>query len=294
MKYKTAVLIHLLDWQCKRERLALGNGIYLCKLSTHKVGELYIKECKENNMDNGVPYLYKVCLIIHDWDAVAMDLGLFKDPYSIISRLMNVLTIYFQTVIYMARVFISSNNFEGYKSTHEIDYDGAQSEFLSQNTGIIDDTSIKALKNIWKNVRDLWNANQSKSRVINSLTHFYYSWNVYYIEQTAIFASIVLENLFSPHSKDELSHQISFNVCQFLGRDKEDKQKIYKKIKNYYSIRSKIVHGNMANDKEENAIPEFFKIICTLLTKILSDKTIVDIFDNNDRRKKFLEDLIFE
>ena len=73
------------------------------------------------------------------------------------------------------------------------------------------------------------------------MTHFYYSWNVDYLEQTAIHISIVLEILFSPHSKDEITHQIAFNVCQFMETGKSDnKLETYKKIKKYYEFAPKL------------------------------------------------------
>jgi len=70
-----------------------------------------------------------------------------------------------------------------------------------------------------------------KIQVINAMTHFYYSWKVDHLEQTAIHISIVLEILFSPHSKDELTHQIAFNVCRFMEADKSKRLETYKKIK---------------------------------------------------------------
>lgn len=292
-EFKTAILIHYLGWQSSKTKFALGNGIYIHKLATHNVGKLYFNECKSKNMDNGEPYLYDVCIIIHDWESVASGSGFTTDPYSLVSQLINVIAIYFVTVIDMIRVIISRDNFKQYKHTEVIDYCGVQSEFLLESKIAINDKNIKEIKKIWANMRRLWYEKQSQSRVINALTHFYYSWNVHYIEQTAIYASIVLEILFSPHSKDELSHQIAFNVCQFLGSDKNEKSLIYKKIKNYYSVRSKIVHGNQLSSKEEDVVPEFYKTICAILLKIIGNKKLSEVFDDNNKRKVFLENLIF-
>jgi hypothetical protein len=194
----------------------------------------------------------------------------------------------------MVRIFTSANDFKTYHTTEEVDYAGTQSEFLLEKSFSLTDQDFKAIKTIWKNVRELWNAQLSKSRVINAMTHFYYSWSVHYLEQTAIHISIVLEILFSPHSKDELTHQIAFNACQFMETGKSDKLETYKKIKRYYGVRSKIVHGEQINEKDEKVIPEFFKTVSALLVKIASSKKLACLFDDNAKRKTFLESLIFE
>jgi hypothetical protein len=292
--FTTAVLLHAVSWKAKTNRVKLGLGVYLQKTSAHNVGQLYALECSEHNLDLGDPYMYDACIIIYDWEAVATTMGFMKDPYAYINQIMNVIVITLGSVIDVVRIFISKDNFKTYKNTQEIDYAGAQSEFISENPCELNDVNIKTMKKLWTNIRPLWNKNKSRSRVINAFTHFFYCWNVQYIEQTSIYLSVVLENFFSPHSKDELSHQISFNVCQFLGGTKKEKMDIYSKVKKYYSVRSKTVHGEMVNDKDEAIIPEFFKTMCLMLNKILSDKKLIDVFDDNAKRKAFLEELIFK
>ena len=251
-EFKVAILVHLLDWQSSKKRLALGNGVYIYESQSLPVWQLYEKACKEDNLDHGEPYMYDTCILIYDWESVIYSGGFPRDPYSFVNQLVNILAIYYGTAIDMVRIFTSANDFKTYHTTEEVDYAGTQSEFLVENKLSLTDQDFKAIKTIWKNVRELWNAQLSKSRVINAMTHFYYSWNVDYLEQTAIHISIVLEILFSPHSKDELTHQISFNVCQFMKTDKSDKLETYKKIKKYYWVRSKIVHGEQINGKDVN------------------------------------------
>jgi Apea-like HEPN len=293
-EFKVAILVHLLDWHSTKKRLPLGNGVYFCESRSLPVWRLYEKACAEDNLDHGEPYLYNTCILIYDWESVIYSGGFPRDPYSFVNQLINVLAIYYGTAIDMVRIFTSADNFKTYHTTEEVDYAGPQIEFLVANRISLTDQDFKVIRKIWNNVRELWNVQLSKSRVINAMTHFYYSWNVHYLEQTAVHISIVLEILFSPHSKDELTHQIAFNVCQFIETGKSEKLETYKKIKKYYGVRSKIVHGERINEKDEEAIPEFFKIVGVLLVKIISSPKLVGWFNDNEKRKVYLEKLIFE
>jgi hypothetical protein len=294
-EFKVAILVHLLGWQSSKKRLSLGKGVYFCESRSLPVWQLYEKACREDKLDHGEPYMYDSSILIYDWESVIVSGGFPRDPYSFVNQLMNVLAIYYGTAMDMVRIFISANDFKTYHTTEEVDYAGTQSEFLLENRFSLTDHDFKTIKTIWKkNGKELWNVQLSKSRVINAMTHFYYSWSVQYLEQTAIHISIVLEILFSPHSKDELTHQVAFYVCQFMETGKSYKLETYKKIKKYYGVRSKIVHRERINGKEELVIPEFFKTVCALLVKIISSKKLIDLFDDNEKRKAFLESLIFK
>ena len=292
-KYKIAVLIHSLEWKSAKSSLSLGNGLYFHQVIKHPVRKLYEAECRDNNLDDGDPYLYETCLTIHDWEGGIYTGGFPRDPYSQISQLINVLATYYHRAVDMVRIFISSDNFKTFISTEEVDFAGAQCEFLLVDAFELRDGDFMTIKKIWANVCFFWMAKQSQSRVINAFTHLYYSWNMHYLEQTAIHISIVLEILFSPHSKDELSHQIAFNACQFLAATKAQKQEIYKKVKKYYNIRSKIIHGDWSDRKDELIIPEFFRMTCTLLIKIISNKRLASMFEDNAKRRQYFDDLIF-
>ncbi|PKQ46494.1 hypothetical protein CSW08_02905 [Confluentibacter flavum] len=123
---------------------------------------------------------------------------------------------------------------------------------------------------------------------------FYFSWNTLSLELTGISISIVLETLFSPHSNSELTHQIAYNIASFTGKEKQEKTELYKYVKKYYSIRSKLVHGETVKEEELNSIPPFFKFICDIILKIISDDKLIHVFNDNQKRKEFLNDKLFQ
>jgi len=54
---------------------------------------------------------------------------------------------------------------------------------------------------------------------------------------------ISLESLINPSDNRELRYRISRNIGVLLGKDKRDSEKIFSEIKQFYDLRSKIVHG---------------------------------------------------
>ncbi|NQY01305.1 MAG: hypothetical protein HRT70_09325 [Flavobacteriaceae bacterium] len=151
------------------------------------------------------------------------------------------------------------------------------------------------MKKVWQNLRATWASHTytEKSRIDNILSFFYFSWHTLSLELRAISLSIVLETLFSPHSNSEITHQIAFNVANFAGNEKEDKKELYNRVKKYYSIRSKLVHGEKVKEAELNLIKPFFEFICEIILKILIDRNLILTFDDNEKRREFLKDNLF-
>jgi hypothetical protein len=57
---------------------------------------------------------------------------------------------------------------------------------------------------------------------------------------------IGLESLFVPDTNEELSYRTALRIAAFLGSDGAERQRIYKEMKDSYSLRSRIVHGSMS------------------------------------------------
>ncbi len=55
---------------------------------------------------------------------------------------------------------------------------------------------------------------------------------------------IILESIYTVSNKSEVSFRLSLNIASFLGENKEDFEEINRFIKDIYSIRSAIVHGD--------------------------------------------------
>lgn len=63
----------------------------------------------------------------------------------------------------------------------------------------------------------------------------------------AIDGSICLEALLSGRSRGELTHRLSVRVALLLGHSLDERQKIAKKVRDFYALRSNVVHGNAGN-----------------------------------------------
>jgi hypothetical protein len=214
--------------------------------------------------------------------------------YSISTLLLNILTILNGGVLGTSRVIASQDDFETSWGTYLL-YEN-QTEFiydLITYKGKFDEAIASQLKPIWENLKATWKKNESNPRINNVLDFFYFSWHTLTLQQTMICLSIVLETLFAPHSNTELVHQISFNVAKFLGKNELDRMEIYKYIKKYYSIRSKLVHGETISEDDLKSIPEFFKFTCNIILKIISDAELIHIFNNNQLRKIYIEQQLF-
>ena len=55
---------------------------------------------------------------------------------------------------------------------------------------------------------------------------------------------IILESIYTDSSKSEISFKLSLNIASFLGDNEDDFDEIYGFIKDIYTIRSAIVHGD--------------------------------------------------
>lgn len=280
-------IIHLLGWELKESVIELDSKVSLIDLEQHALGKLYNKMCYEKGMEDGDPLNFRVGVVIKD------DIGdTVGSPYTTLSRVMNVLTIAHLGSLGFVRTFFSSDNFKTASHTNEL-YDYSDFDDLQIFQSKIDNERIEIVKKLWSNTKLIWHWERQISRITNALIYYNYAWDVYSNEQTAINLSIVIEILFAPHSQGELTHQIAYNAACYLGKNKEDRIKIYELMKSFYGVRSKLVHGDYINAKDEKIIVNAFKFISEILQKILLHNKHIQIFNNNKLRKQFLADLIF-
>ena len=93
-----------------------------------------------------------------------------------------------------------------------------------------------------------------------------------------------LESLFSTDTT-ELAHKLSERVAIFLKEDGMNPLETYDKIKEFYTIRSKVTHGDSVKGKREKDIPDL-SVLCDsylrkIMNKILKDKTLTELFESN-------------
>jgi len=96
----------------------------------------------------------------------------------------------------------------------------------------------------------------------------------YYIHQKHLsFLALMmsLEGLFNPSGEGELRYRISRNTAVLIGKDKDDSESIWKRMRKLYDIRCDIIHSGNFNDVNDNdvlelrsyvrrSIKEFYKI----------------------------------
>lgn len=292
---KFAILIHLLDWGHEDKEYILDEGLTFVNLNNHPAGKLYKKICKVDQIDEGEPYGYDTALILYDDTGEDYSFFPSASKYSLSTTFINLLTIIYKGTLGQCRVIATKDNFKTSHGTYML-YE-SQTEFIDDLVVLhskFEKHNIQFLKSIWENLKTTYTNDVQNSRIDNALNFFYLAWNTLTLEQTGICLSIVLETLFSPHSNNELIHQISYNVAKFSGTNKQQMKDVYKYIKKYYSIRSKLVHGETINEDELKSIPLFFKFICELIQKIISDQNLIHTFNDNKLRKEFIENQMFD
>jgi hypothetical protein len=289
---KVAALIHLLDWCSKDKEHAMMPGVRILEMESTPIKNLYIQSCLKKGLDDGDPFDYKTAIEL-DYEVLGFHADDFFDPYSLGSRIINVLIIYFGTPLGVVRTLYSDDDFKSLKFTSEHFLYTTQQEFIIKHHSCISESNIATINIMLENTLNVWNDQLSSSRVINALTYFFYSWNAHYLEQTAINISVSLECLFSPPGSTELTHQIAMNIANFASDERGKKEEVYKQFKKFYAVRSKVVHGEMPNDRDFDLIPIAFRETSKIILRILIDKEMTKMFNNNELRRAYFNDLLF-
>lgn len=292
MKY--AVLLHLVDWELpEAANIDLGDGVQICQFKGSSIQKIYEGLCTDLGFDDGEPFLYGSYLLVEPKEGrFTFDI---YDVYNDVARLCNVLAIYFSAPVGMSRVLILTDSLEYTGGNVMVWESDIITEFLSKQGGAITQESQKQIKELWSSVGKLRDDYESYRRLNMALTYFNYAWRGFNLDQVCINLSIVLEALFSPSSSTELSHRISYNACYFLGKDKDDRSRIYRMIKQFYSIRSKLVHGDWPNDnKLVDLTPKVFVLCAEVIRRILRDTVLLKKFSSNKERLNMFNQWLFQ
>lgn len=123
------------------------------------------------------------------------------------------------------------------------------------------------LRSVW----NLFNGMKNSHYVVTALRRFNLAYEREKIEDSWVDYFISLESLFVTGSTSEVIHKLSNRIARALGGETlEEKKALNKKIKDWYGIRSKIVHGdeltqnqlvqvNELNEKVRASIKWFIK-----------------------------------
>ncbi len=79
-----------------------------------------------------------------------------------------------------------------------------------------------------------------------------------------------LETLFSSGDNTELSHKLSERIAKFLGKDLEERKKLYKTVKKIYEIRSKVVHGATYKPNKVESLTEIVQGADEVCRKVIT------------------------
>jgi hypothetical protein len=105
----------------------------------------------------------------------------------------------------------------------------------------------------------------------------------------AMYCSL-LESLFSTDS-NEITHKISHRIAIFLADHPKERCELFKRVKDAYGIRSKVVHGDSLGKSASNDIANISRdadeICRRVLNKIISDANLIIQFNAD---KKSLDD----
>jgi hypothetical protein len=110
--------------------------------------------------------------------------------------------------------------------------------------------------------------------------------------------SCMLFELFFSTDNAEIIHKLSERVAFFLTNNAEQRINTYKCVKDAYSIRSKLMHGDSLNSKLFGRIQEVANncdsLIRVLMYSILSYKEVYSIFImKNEQKNEYFEKLVF-
>ena len=107
-----------------------------------------------------------------------------------------------------------------------------------------------------------------------------------------------LEILFSTDSS-EISHKLAERVALFLGRTFEERKQLFNCVKRLYSVRSKVVHGDVFSKASLRRLREISleadNLLRQILRLILDSEELCALFEGTkEAREEYLIDLVLQ
>jgi len=300
IKSRAIGLIHLVRWNLESKEFELLNGVRLCKFQGSTVQKLHKQLIKKELIDEGQDYGYHTFIEIDnpiDRRHEGYQIGFFEQ-FDLVCSLMGIT---FGGYIDLVDILdLSDKRNKVFHIIPLLFYTetrpqiGWQVEKMPSNFEI-NPRMAKYLQNAWNSI---WKGvkKQRFNRLFNAVRFYYLANTSIRDSETVLHLVIILETLFAPHSHSEITHQVSLNVSKFLQDNVEERKKLYKKLKDIYSDRSKIVHGGAPSDENKfsNHVDKAFNITAKALYKILSSPKLSTIFSDEKLRLKYIEDLNFQ
>lgn len=115
-------------------------------------------------------------------------------------------------------------------------------EFFELESTLESDNQIVRINEIRKLISDSNIMNNPKSQLL--ISRYFQIYDRKSTQDRILDEFILLESIYTGSSKSEIIFRLSLNIASFLGDNKEDFDKIYRFLKDIYTIRSAIVHGD--------------------------------------------------
>lgn len=143
------------------------------------------------------------------------------------------------------------------------------------------------------------NLNDTFNRVSNALRLYDLGQSTQHPDLALISFVSALEGLFSV-STAELSFRLSLTIAKFLEQSPTAQQTLFREIRDLYSVRSKLSHGDKICADEEQAaiqlvehwVPFAAEIAWRCVRKLL-EKNLIVTFNERQKHEAFLETIIF-
>jgi hypothetical protein len=116
-------------------------------------------------------------------------------------------------------------------------------------------------------------------------------------EMDVVNALTAFEALLANDSNAELSYRLSLRVAHLLGNDAEERKRIFKDMKEFYDLRSSLVHGcgfKLKPKHEARLQQEQVCLLRDLLRRTILSVMAMQLDDPKVRLEELLDNLIFD
>jgi hypothetical protein len=103
-----------------------------------------------------------------------------------------------------------------------------------------------------------------------------------------------LEALLLNDSKNELTYRLSMRVAHLLGTDDDDRKRLFRDIKEFYDLRSTIVHGSQIKPKHHSRLEQTNELREIVRSVLLTILILIGEDMNKSQIDQLLDEIIFD
>lgn len=309
-RHRIAILFSHLDWRADQRIFPIVDGLEFQSLKRSPIKALYRRLCSDRFFHDGEPQEVLSAFLMDDviLNEISVD---YHSPDSVISKVCNCLALCLRYPVTNYCMIGSNDNFQTHTFPplelhahydlyellgHTLDYTEEINRHLKTinrsydvNGYFLNDKRLEEIKKCYA-----YYTNTSNRIVSNAFRFFFSAWHSRQMEHTCINLAIVLESLFSPSGRDELTHRIAFNTCHFLGTNSSERECIFDLLKRFYSLRSTIIHGGVPKHQELYVLTGVVYLLCAeSLTILGTDESVAAKFASEESRNAWFKSWLF-